>query len=253
MAVVDTNRRLVRLTKTITMVLVVRLAVPPPPETLQPPSNSRREATSTPPTHDVLNRIRELEKIPASITSLQATVDSFDHSHKVVLSRAGANSGDAPLAPSAAEAAVLGTAVAAEDARLRAIVEDNDHDVEDLANHHPGIVMPIAFALPTSPAASVLPSRGQPAAAPATTAPPPPLFSFLPHALAGGSPRVRVDPVCEVIFGPMDWEGNWDRTLHNLIMSVSSHNTMRTTQFTSRRGSDDTTAILVFDADNVAS
>jgi hypothetical protein len=64
---------------------------------------------------------------------------------------------------------------------------------------------------------------------------------------------VKIDPAREVLFGPMDWEEKWNLTPRNLIMNVLTHNTMRNARFTSRRGPDDATAILVFDADNVAS
>jgi hypothetical protein len=47
----------------------------------------------------------------------------------------------------------------------------------------------------------------------------------------------------EVLFGPMDWEKKWHIRPRNLIMSVIA--TMRSACFTSRKGLDDETAVLV--------
>jgi hypothetical protein len=52
-----------------------------------------------------------------------------------------------------------------------------------------------------------------------------------------------------VLFGPVDWEGKWNRTPYQLIHSILGANTMRNARFTSRRGPDDSTAVVVFDAD----
>ncbi|KAJ7852203.1 hypothetical protein B0H14DRAFT_3866131 [Mycena olivaceomarginata] len=46
--------------------------------------------------------------------------------------------------------------------------------------------------------------------------------------------------------GPMDWERNWNRTPLQLINNIIGQPTMRNARFTSRRGSDDATAVLVF-------
>ncbi|KAJ7215221.1 hypothetical protein B0H12DRAFT_1079079 [Mycena haematopus] len=69
---------------------------------------------------------------------------------------------------------------------------------------------------------------------------------------AAGPPRVRIDPAREVLLGPMDWEAKWNQTPRNLVLAVLGHATMRTARFTSRRGHDDVTAVIVFDAANVA-
>jgi hypothetical protein len=51
----------------------------------------------------------------------------------------------------------------------------------------------------------------------------------------------------------MDWEGQWNRNPLTLIDSVIGGDTIRAARFTSRKGPEDATAILVFDADAHAS
>jgi hypothetical protein len=52
-----------------------------------------------------------------------------------------------------------------------------------------------------------------------------------------------------VLLGPLNWEGKFNRAPHNLIMSVLGHNVMRTARFSSRRGPDEYTVIVTFEAD----
>ncbi|KAJ7803965.1 hypothetical protein B0H14DRAFT_3883785 [Mycena olivaceomarginata] len=46
--------------------------------------------------------------------------------------------------------------------------------------------------------------------------------------------------------GPMDWEKNWKPHPFQLINNIIGQPTMRKARFTSRRGPDDATAVLVF-------
>ncbi|KAJ7220737.1 hypothetical protein GGX14DRAFT_389134 [Mycena pura] len=190
--------------------------------TASPPSIHIRQEFATPElairlAAGILTRIRELEKMPASITSIQAT-DSFDHSLKVALSRASANSGTTPPAPSAAEAAVLhGAAAAAENAASALLSRTGkrartDDDPEDSAKrHHPGIVMPhcptrsgLRYThLRPIRARCLRPTRHCCARARRVSRPTSSTLFFLPRVPPGGPPCVRVD----LIFGPMDWEG----------------------------------------------
>ncbi|KAJ7251071.1 hypothetical protein C8J57DRAFT_1354141 [Mycena rebaudengoi] len=52
--------------------------------------------------------------------------------------------------------------------------------------------------------------------------------------------------------GPMAWKGNFGAAPRNLVLAVLGTNTMRGVRYTTRRGSDDHTALLTFDADAVA-
>ncbi|KAJ7900927.1 hypothetical protein B0H14DRAFT_2670341 [Mycena olivaceomarginata] len=242
--------------------------------------------------HDVSSRVHELEKVPATITSLQASVQALDHAVKVSLARASTAAGSAPTAPCAADAAII---EAAQDARLRAIMSEmlnanangkhaRDDAMEDSAKRlH--IVPPAPLALPTAPpapdyaaptiapalapvpilalptvgaapVAAAFPYAAAPAVAPVTAGPAiaaahmgPPQPPSLPRAPAGAPPRVRVDPSREVLLGPLNWEGKFNRAPHNLIMSVLGHNVMRTARFSSRRGPDEYTVIVTFEAD----
>ncbi|KAJ6530505.1 hypothetical protein DFH09DRAFT_1184105 [Mycena vulgaris] len=68
-----------------------------------------------------------------------------------------------------------------------------------------------------------------------------------------GPPRVRIDPAREVLFGPMTWAGNCHFAPRNLVNHVLGANNIRAARFTSRKGPNDLTAVLVFGADAVAS
>ncbi|KAF8172020.1 hypothetical protein K438DRAFT_1852098 [Mycena galopus ATCC 62051] len=224
----------------------------------------------------VQGRIAELEKMPAAITSIQASLDAVHNTLRVVLSRTSASTGSAPPAPTAAEAVVIN----ANGKR----VHDAD-GVDDAAKRqHLAITAPTPFSLPTAPPppgyaapafaapAPLLPAPFVPAAAapmPALIAPAPvPAHPFavatiaptalptvpapLPRAPPAGAPRVPPNPAREVLFGPMNWEKKWNRNPHNLIMNTLGPNTMRGVHFSSRRGADDDTVIVVFEAETVA-
>ncbi|KAJ6607709.1 hypothetical protein B0H10DRAFT_2013990 [Mycena sp. CBHHK59/15] len=110
---------------------------------------------------------------------------------------------------------------------------------------------------PQAPSAYVPPahhSAAYAARAPASVAaalPRAPGTAALPRAPAAGPPRARIDPAREVLFGPIDWEKNWNHSPRVLISSVPNLN-MKGARYTSRRGPDDTFVILVFEADTVA-
>ncbi|KAJ7822331.1 hypothetical protein B0H14DRAFT_3875593 [Mycena olivaceomarginata] len=76
---------------------------------------------------------------------------------------------------------------------------------------------------------------------------PRPLFLAPLPAVHLASPST---PARELRLGPMDWEKKWHVTPRNLILSVLA--TMRSARFTSRKGPDDETAVLVFEAESVA-
>ncbi|KAF8211894.1 hypothetical protein K438DRAFT_1751497 [Mycena galopus ATCC 62051] len=209
-------------------------------------------------------------------TSIQASLDAVHNTLRVVLSRTSASTGSAPPAPTAAEAVVIN----ANGKR----VHDAD-GVDDAAKRqHLAITAPTPFSLPTAPPppgyaapafaapAPLLPAPFVPAAAapmPALIAPAPvPAHPFavatiaptalptvpapLPRAPPAGAPRVPPNPAREVLFGPMNWEKKWNRNPHNLIMNTLGPTTMRGVHFSSRRGADDDTVIVVFEAETVA-
>ncbi|KAJ7258045.1 hypothetical protein B0H12DRAFT_1070273 [Mycena haematopus] len=233
----------------------------------------------------VYGRLRNVE---ASLSALEASMDSHTSTLQLVLNRTGAGAGTATAAPSSDTAFLAGL----NNETLRSVVQEMinangkrvrfvDGDVDEPAKHHhvaaaPAVVIPPVFTLPTAPAAPVyaapvvtLPTApaapayatpfvppSYPTAPPSTglmptsalpTAPVP--STGLPHAPPGGPPRVRVDPAREVLFGPMNWEGKWNRNPLLVINNVISQNTMRAARFVSRRGADDSIAVLVFDAD----
>ncbi|KAJ7846446.1 hypothetical protein B0H13DRAFT_1907780 [Mycena leptocephala] len=159
-----------------------------------------------------------------------ATLDSHDRTIKLLLAHASASAGTAPPAPSAADADFL---AGIDDARLRTIIQEmigtkrtrtESEDENAPKRLAPAVVIPAALSNRPTPRAASCPSSGP--------------------------PRVAIDPACEVLFGPMDWEKKWHLSPCNLIMSVLA--SMRSTRFTSRKGLDDDTAILVFEAESVA-
>ncbi|KAJ6574595.1 hypothetical protein B0H19DRAFT_1124878 [Mycena capillaripes] len=133
------------------------------------------------------SRARTL-KLENEVTTLQASLDSHDHTIKLLLARSSAGVGIAPSA-------------AFDDARLRAIIQEivgtkrgrEEDDLEHPAKRH--------------------------------------------------APAV-------VLFGPMDWDKKWHLAPRNLILSVIA--TMRSARITSRKGPDEETAVLVFEAESVA-
>ncbi|KAJ7822997.1 hypothetical protein B0H14DRAFT_3470370 [Mycena olivaceomarginata] len=76
-----------------------------------------------------------------------------------------------------------------------------------------------------------------------------------PHPPPAGPPRGRVDPAREVLFGPITW-GRGLRDIHQQprqpINNVLDFAMMRTVRYSSRKGADDFTAVLVFESDDVA-
>ncbi|KAJ7459614.1 hypothetical protein B0H11DRAFT_2059259 [Mycena galericulata] len=74
----------------------------------------------------------------------------------------------------------------------------------------------------------------------------------LPRAPPGGAPRVRVDPAREVLFGPVDWDGNHFNAPRALIASILGTTAMRGVSLKSRKAHDDTFVVLTFEADTVA-
>ncbi len=74
--------------------------------------------------NNLLLRIRKVEEISASVTGIQATLESYHRTLQVVLGRTSANAGTAPAAFSIDDAAVVASTVSAGETSLRAIVEE---------------------------------------------------------------------------------------------------------------------------------
>ncbi|KAJ7167878.1 hypothetical protein C8R46DRAFT_1094389 [Mycena filopes] len=201
---------------------------------------------------DALMRTRKLEGSLDALTAVHATLNSHDATLKAILDRISALSGSAPPAPSPANAALL--AVGSKRPR------DYDTFEEPTKRLHvaPGLMAPPAFALPVAPPAPAFAAPGfgppAPALAPAGfTLPLPTAPSALPRAPPSSNPpRVHVPPTREVLFGPMNWENNHKNTPRQLILNVLANVNMRSARFSARKGDDDQTAVLTFDADAVA-
>ncbi|KAJ6527613.1 hypothetical protein DFH09DRAFT_1371392 [Mycena vulgaris] len=182
--------------------------------------------------NDTETRTRKLEVAAASaivVTALQAQVESQGRTLQAILVRISALTGSAPPAPSDHDAGLLAGSSTADDARLRAMVQEvvnqngkrgRGGDDDDAA-----------------------PKRQQLAV----------IHCACSTRRVGGPPRVRIDPAREVLFGPMTWAGNCHFAPRNLIIHVLGANNIRAARFTSRKGPDDFTAVLVFEADAVAS
>ncbi|KAJ6449806.1 hypothetical protein DFH09DRAFT_1352534 [Mycena vulgaris] len=219
--------------------------------------------------NDVISRTRKLESASATasaVTALQAQVESQGRTMQVMITRMSGMAGSAPAAPTAAEDALFAAAPVSDDARLRAMIQellndngkrgregdDNDHAA---AKRVQLAVIPQPFVYPAPPPA---PAFASPAFEPAPSmiaypVPPPAPPQAFPRPPPGGPPRVKIDPTREVLLGPMTWQGNCHSAPRNLVTAVLGVNTMRSARFTSRKGPDDFTAVLVFEADTVAS
>ncbi|KAJ7201484.1 hypothetical protein C8J57DRAFT_1412129 [Mycena rebaudengoi] len=73
-----------------------------------------------------------------------------------------------------------------------------------------------------------------------------------PTSFAYQYPSAPPAPQYASHLGPMAWKGNFGAAPRNLVLAVLGTNTMRGVRYTTRRGSDDHTALLTFDADAVA-
>ncbi|KAJ7156752.1 hypothetical protein C8R46DRAFT_1294496 [Mycena filopes] len=220
------------------------------------------------------------------IAALTATVGSFKDALGAVMSHASASSGSAYKTPSPPlDAEALRAAV-------RDVLNENgkrtleDPAVDDPSKRQAALVVniPATYAFPTPPPAPTFASPafavpGMPALAPAPPAflaPAPPAFPApapapapasappAPPALASGPypappqpgpPRPKSVPSREALFGPVTW-GKDAKDIHQqprqLVNSVLGFSLMRSVRYSSRRGPDDFTAILVFEADEVA-
>ncbi|KAJ7092142.1 hypothetical protein C8R44DRAFT_816501 [Mycena epipterygia] len=188
--------------------------------------------------NDAYVRIRLVEEIAGSITSLTIIVVQLDTTFQAVLCQLSASSGTAPPAMSGDDAALIKAALKPNGKRA------HEEDDDSMKRQHldtgvtlpdsfvpppPGpvfaspafapaaVASPTVFVLPTSP-----PARVYAATAPASVAP-----------IAPG-PRIRPDPTREVQFGPMDWVGNYHHFPRNPISNVLKK-TMRFVRYTSRR------------------
>ncbi|KAJ7719575.1 hypothetical protein B0H16DRAFT_1606138 [Mycena metata] len=191
---------------------------------------------------DIASRTRTLETTAVVVTGVEATLDSHAAILQTILDRISALSGSAPPAPKLSPTP------------KRAREDDVVEAPAKRAHLAPNLVLPPTFSLPTAPPAPqfAAPGFAAPAAPPAPlelpTAPP-----ALPRAPPSSNPpRVHVDSAREVLFGPLDWEGNHKNTPRNLILNVLSNVNMRNARFTSRKGGDEESAILTFDAPAVA-
>ncbi|KAJ7870469.1 hypothetical protein B0H14DRAFT_246822 [Mycena olivaceomarginata] len=147
------------------------------------------------------NSIRDsaarISQLQDEVTALQATVDSHNHTLKILLARSSASSG---------------TFAAIDDGRKRA--REQDEDDHPAHRNAPGVFIPPTFSLPTAPPAPdfASPAFAPPALAVAAPAPLPTAPPTLPRAPPSGPPRVAIDPAREVRLGPMDWEKKWHVT-----------------------------------------
>ncbi|KAJ7081486.1 hypothetical protein C8R44DRAFT_905282 [Mycena epipterygia] len=235
--------------------------------------------------NDAYVRIRQVEEAAAAITSLTATVGQLSTTFQAVLRQLSASTGTATPAMSGDDAALINAALNPNGKRARE--EDDDsakrQHLETGVNlpdsfvpPPPGpvfaapafapaapaapvyaapvhaiaaVAAPTALVLPTPPAAPIYAAAAGGYVAPAYVAPIAP--GALPRPPPAGPPRVRPDPTREVQFGPMDWQRNFTQFPRNLISNVLT-TTMYRVRYTSRRGADDATAILVFEADTIA-
>ncbi|KAJ7679952.1 hypothetical protein B0H17DRAFT_1206245 [Mycena rosella] len=197
--------------------------------------------------HLTIARLEQLEHRAASVTvisSIQATLGSHDHMLKTILSRLSATSDSAPPAPSRNEAAAINAPVANDDAHIHAMVQDivnqngkrgreGDADGalpkrQELVNIPP----PLSSSPPSPPRL-----RHQRMPLPPSPRRPPPSPRTL-HRLR--LPRCHARP----------WA-----PLKGSLLTISAHGlkpTMCTARFSSRKGPDDDTAIIAFQAEAVA-
>ncbi|KAJ7790714.1 hypothetical protein B0H14DRAFT_3501377 [Mycena olivaceomarginata] len=180
----------------------------------------------------------------------QATIESHTNTLQVILAPAPTPA-LRPPAPSASDASVL----AGIDPACRAVMQEYSTPMgsarvaEDPSakRAHIGVVIPPPFTYPTAPPA--------PDYTAAAFAPPAPRVRFC-ACVANGAPTSGVfwsTLHARVLFWPMDWEGQWNRNPLTLIDRVIGGNAVRAARFTSRSGTEDATAILIFDADARAS
>ncbi|KAJ7159531.1 hypothetical protein C8R46DRAFT_1354241 [Mycena filopes] len=236
--------------------------------------------------NDVLPRLKAVEDTGNQIAALTATVGSFKDALGAVMSHASASSGSAyKMASPPLDAEALRAAV-------RDVLNENgkrtleDPAVDDPSKRQAALVVniPATYTFPTPPPAPTFASPafavpGMPALAPAppaflapappaftapTPAPAPPSAPPAPPALASGPypappqpgpPRPKSVPSREALFGPVTW-GKDAKDIHQqprqLVNSVLGFSLMRSVRYSSRRGPDNFTAILVFEADEVA-
>lgn len=233
---------------------------------------------------DVFARICNLSD---RVTGLDSMVVALHGTVNALLSRFDALSSSAPPAPWAHDLALITPAA---DEAIHANGKRGHYDTfqDHSKRQHfaTAVALPPAFIYPTAPpapdfaapgfalCAALAPATEYPdAAAPAAAYPfvPHVAYPFAPQAAAaaaayrvahpaavlprpppGGRPGVRVDPACEVLFGPMDWEKNFHQTPRNLISNILGYNTIQSARFTSRKSSDESTVVLVFEASAIA-
>ncbi|KAJ7271624.1 hypothetical protein C8J57DRAFT_1226208 [Mycena rebaudengoi] len=116
-----------------------------------------------------------------------------------------------------------------------------------------GLTVPVAFAYqyPAPPPAPdyAAPTLALPAPPPAVggyPAPPMPP-AVVPCPPTSAAPQVKPDRARLAHLGPMLWSGNFHAAPLNLILGS---NTMRNVRFTLRKGADDHTALLTFEAES---
>ncbi|KAJ7279386.1 hypothetical protein C8J57DRAFT_1570045 [Mycena rebaudengoi] len=195
---------------------------PPPPTRWTPPPSplSWRPATNGTAINDLVSRVHNLEDVSSRITALEATAQSQAGTLQVLLTRASTQDAAIGKRP----------------------LEHSD----DPAAKRQHLTVPAAFAYHVS-------SLGPPPAPAAGGYPAPPAHpSAFPHPPAGAAPQVRPDRARQAHLGPMTWSGNFHAAPRNLILNVLGSNTTRNVHFTSRKGSDEHTALLTFEADTVA-
>ncbi|KAJ7756097.1 hypothetical protein DFH07DRAFT_1027791 [Mycena maculata] len=229
-------------------------------------ASNKLTANSTPSNaalNSVLERIRTLERLNASVTGLQATIEAHDRTIKTLLSRTSASTGSSPPAPITVVPTAVPAAPAGDD-HLRAIVQEvlnangkrarDDVEHQEPAKRQELVALPPSFIYPTPPTAPDFAAAPLAAVAlPIAPAPPPAsgaasAYPAPPAAPASALPR----PLLAVLLGPMDWRNNFHQAPRNLVTSVLGANMIRPAPFKSRKGPDDVTAVLVFEADTVA-
>ncbi|KAJ7239120.1 hypothetical protein C8J57DRAFT_1373063 [Mycena rebaudengoi] len=185
--------------------------------------------------NDLVNRVHSLENTSARVTALEATAQSQAGTMQVLLARV-----------SAQEAATGKRAL--------------EHD-DDPAAKHQHVMPPTSFAYqyPSAPPAPQYASHamappGPPSRCCTGTGGVPRAPTPLPNppTAVAPAPVVAPAPGRQVQLGPMVWKGNFGAAPRNLVLAVLGTNTMRGVRYTTRRGSDDHTALLTFDADAVA-
>ncbi|KAJ7092171.1 hypothetical protein C8R44DRAFT_990315 [Mycena epipterygia] len=196
--------------------------------------------------NDAYVRIRQVEEIAGSITSLTATVAQLGTTFQAVLRQLCASSGTAPSAMSGDDAALINDALNPNGKRAH---EEDDASVKR-QHLDTGVTLPDSFVL-LAPSSllrcSLLPPSCHPPSSSCPPLRPPPSRPLLPRPTLHRPTSHPLRLVRSLVL-PL---GNYHHFPRNLISNVLTK-TIRSVRYTSRRGSDDATAILIFDADTVA-